>query len=59
MDLWTLSHCFADLNDEVESQGPENIVDQVDPIRQLQINERFVSEHNTANIKAAAMGNAF
>ena len=35
----------------LESHGPENIVDQV---RQLLINEIFVSEHNTASIKAAA-----
>ena len=36
----------------LESQGPENIVDQVSKLR---IDEIFVSKHNTAHIKAAAM----
>ena len=36
----------------LESQGPENIVDQV---RKLRIDEIFLSEHNTARIKTAAM----
>ena len=50
MDLSTVS-----LLPRLESQGPENIVDQVCKLRIDENHEIFVSEHNTARIKVAAM----
>ena len=48
MDLWILTHCSPDLNLRVQ----RNIINQVCKLR---VDEIFVSEHNTAYIKAAAM----
>ena len=50
---WIFGPCHTKrLLSRLESQGPENIVDQV---HKLRIDEIFVEVHNTARIKAAAM----